>query len=146
VTDPVIRNFWLHEFASMPPKLQAEAVAPVYNKVGQLISNPLLRNILGQARSTLNLRKIMDEGKVLLVNLSKGRVGEDASALRLYGVLPARRARRRGPHRAARRRPDPEGPSHAPPLPGIREVARPWPSRPAIHAADVAAAHAVAAA
>src|SRR5436190_8958151 len=65
----------------MPPKLQAEAVAPIYNKVGQLISNPLLRNILGQARSTVNLRQVMDEGKVLLVNLSKGRVGEDASAL-----------------------------------------------------------------
>ena len=81
VTDPVIRNFWIREFASMPPKLQAEAVAPIYNKVGQLVSNPLLRNILGQARSTLNLRQIMDDGKVLLVNLSKGRVGEDASAL-----------------------------------------------------------------
>jgi hypothetical protein len=81
VHDPVLRNFWLREFASMPPKLQAEAVAPIYNKVGQLISNPLLRNILGQARSTLNLRNIMDEGKVLLINLSKGRVGEDASAL-----------------------------------------------------------------
>ena len=81
VRDPVIRNFWLREFAEMPPKLQAEAVAPIYNKVGQLVSNPLLRNILGQARSTLNLRQIMDDGKVLLVNLSKGRVGEDASAL-----------------------------------------------------------------
>lgn len=81
VHDPVLRNFWLREFASMPPKLQAEAVAPIYNKVGQLISNPLLRNILGQARSTLNLRQVMDDGKVLLVNLSKGRVGEDASAL-----------------------------------------------------------------
>jgi hypothetical protein len=81
VTDPVIRNFWEREFASMPPKFQAEAVAPIYNKVGQLVSNPLLRNILGQARSTLHLRQIMDDGKVLLVNLSKGRVGEDASAL-----------------------------------------------------------------
>lgn len=65
----------------MPPKLQAEAVAPVYNKIGQLTSNPLLRNILGQPRSTLDLRDIMDGGRVLLVNLSKGRVGEDASAL-----------------------------------------------------------------
>ena len=81
VSDPVVRSFWLREFASMPQKLQAEAVSPIYNKVGQLISNPLLRNILGQSRSTLDLRKVMDEGKVLLVNLSKGRIGEDASAL-----------------------------------------------------------------
>lgn len=81
VSDPVVRSFWLREFASMPPKLQAEAVSPIYNKVGQLVSNPLLRNILGQSRSTLDLRKVMDEGKVLLVNLSKGRIGEDASAL-----------------------------------------------------------------
>ncbi len=81
VSDPVVRNFWEREFASWPPKFQAEAVAPVYNKVGQLISNPLLRNILGQSESTVDLRSIMDEGKVLLVNLSKGRVGEDASAL-----------------------------------------------------------------
>jgi len=56
-------------------------VAPIYNNVGQLVSNPLLRDILGQSRSILNLRQVMDEGKVLLVNLSKGRVGEDASAL-----------------------------------------------------------------
>jgi hypothetical protein len=81
VSDPVVRSFWLREFASMPPKLQAEAVSPIYNKVGQLVSNPLLRNILGQSRSTLDLRRVMDEGKVLLVNLSKGRIGEDASAL-----------------------------------------------------------------
>src|SRR5204862_4322169 len=81
VRDPVMRNFWTREFAPMPPKLQAEAVAPIYNKVGQLVSNPLLRNILGQSRSTLDLRRGMDEQKVLLVNLSKGRVGEDASAL-----------------------------------------------------------------
>ena len=81
VSDPVVRSFWLREFASMPPKLQAEAVSPIYNKVGQLVSNPLLCNILGQSRSTLDLRTVMDEGKVLLVNLSKGRLGEDASVL-----------------------------------------------------------------
>ena len=81
VSDPVVRSFWLNEFAPMPAKLQAEAVSPIYNKVGQLISNPLLRNIFGQSRSTIDLRRVMDEGKVLLVNLSKGRIGEDASAL-----------------------------------------------------------------
>jgi hypothetical protein len=81
VSDPVVRSFWVSEFASMPPKLRAESVSPIYNKIGQLVSNPLLRNILGQSRSTIDVRKVMDEGKILLVNLSKGRIGEDASAL-----------------------------------------------------------------
>jgi hypothetical protein len=81
VTDPVVQSVWRQEYPSLAPKLQAEAVAPILNKVGQFLSNPLLRNIVGQARSTLDLRKVMDEGRVLLVNLSKGRVGEDASAL-----------------------------------------------------------------
>lgn len=81
VSDPIVRSVWLREFAGMPAKLQAEAIAPIQNKVGAFASSPLLRNIIGQPRSTLNLRSVMDEGKVLLVNLSKGRVGDDASAL-----------------------------------------------------------------
>lgn len=79
--DPVVRAFWQREFAALPPKLQVEAVAPIQNKVGQFVASPLLRHILGQSRSTLDLRKVMDRGQVLVVNLSKGRVGEDASAL-----------------------------------------------------------------
>jgi hypothetical protein len=63
------------------PRFQTEAVAPIQNKVGAFISSPVLRNIIGQSRSTLDLRRILDEGKVLLCNLSKGRIGEDASAL-----------------------------------------------------------------
>lgn len=81
VRDPVVRSFWLNEFAGMPAKLQAEAIAPIQNKVGQFVSSPLLRHILGQPRSTIDLRRIMDRGQVLVVNLSKGRVGEDASSL-----------------------------------------------------------------
>ena len=81
VRDPVVRSFWLNEFAGMPAKLQAEAIAPIQNKVGQFCSSPLLRHILGQPRSTIDLRRIMDRGQVLIVNLSKGRVGEDASSL-----------------------------------------------------------------
>lgn len=68
VTDPVVRSFWLREFAGMPAKLQAEAIAPIQNKVGQFVSSPLLRHILGQARSTIDLRRIMDRGQVLIVN------------------------------------------------------------------------------
>jgi len=81
LTDPVVRNFWEHEFVGMPPRLQAEAIAPIQNKVGHFASSPLIRNIIGQSRSTVDLRRIMDEGKVLIVNLSKGRMGEDASTL-----------------------------------------------------------------
>ena len=81
LTDPVIKSFWTDEFANYGQRLEAEALASIQNKVGQLVSNPLVRNIMGQARSALNMREIMDEGKILLVNLSKGKIGEDNSAL-----------------------------------------------------------------
>jgi hypothetical protein len=81
LSDPVVRSFWQREFAGMPPKLQAEAISPIQNKVGHFVSSPLLRNIVGQARSTLDIRSVMDSGQVLIVNLSKGRIGEDASTL-----------------------------------------------------------------
>ncbi len=81
VRDPVVRDFWLREFANMPPRLQAEAIAPVQNKVGHFVSNPLLRHIIGQARTTLDLRRAMDENHIVIVNLSKGRIGDDASTL-----------------------------------------------------------------
>lgn len=79
--DPVVRAFWQREFAGLPPKFQAEALAPLQNKIGHFVSSPLLRHILGQSKSSLDLRKTMDDGKILLVNLSKGRIGDDASAL-----------------------------------------------------------------
>lgn len=81
VTDPVVRAFWLQEFAGMPARLQAEAIAPVQNKVGHFVSNPIVRQIIGAPRSTIDVRSIMDARQVLLVNLSKGRIGEDSSNL-----------------------------------------------------------------
>ncbi|MFO0966117.1 MAG: type IV secretion system DNA-binding domain-containing protein [Gemmataceae bacterium] len=81
VADPVVRTFWQREFAGMPVKLQIEAVAPVQNKIGAFVSSPILRNIIGQTRNALPLRRLMDEGKIILCNLSKGRIGDDASAL-----------------------------------------------------------------
>ena len=81
VSDPIVRGFWQDEFARWKPQLQAEAVSPIQNKVGQFLSYPALRAIIGQPHSTINLRRIMDEGQILIVNLSKGRVGEDASTL-----------------------------------------------------------------
>jgi hypothetical protein len=81
VSDPVVRNFWEVEFASWNDKFAAEAVAPVLNKVGAFTANPIVRNIIGQPKSSFNIRQIMDERKILIVNLSRGLVGEDNAAL-----------------------------------------------------------------
>ncbi|MCA9327138.1 type IV secretion system DNA-binding domain-containing protein [Candidatus Saccharibacteria bacterium] len=81
VQDPVVRNFWTIEFASWNDKFMTEAVAPILNKVGAFTANPLVRNIIGQPKSSFNIRQIMDERKILIVNLSRGLVGEDNAAL-----------------------------------------------------------------
>lgn len=81
VDDPVVRTFWTIEFASWNDKFAAEAVAPVLNKVGAFTANPLVRNIIGQPKSSFNIRQIMDERKILIVNLSRGLVGEDNASL-----------------------------------------------------------------
>jgi len=85
ITDPIVKSFWVEEFAKYADKFATEATAAIQNKIGQFISNNLIRNIIGQPKSTLDVRKIMDEGKILLVNISRGRIGEDAS--RLLGAL-----------------------------------------------------------
>ncbi len=87
LTDPLIRDFWTKEFARYKDQFQTEAIAPIQNKIGQLTMNPLIRNIIGQPRSTIDIRKIMDEGKIFLVNLSRGKIGEDNS--RIIGALLA---------------------------------------------------------
>jgi CxxC-x17-CxxC domain-containing protein len=81
IKDPVVKAFWEKEFASYADKFASEAVSPIQNKVGQFLSSSLMRNIIGQVKSTINIREIMDEGKILIMNLSKGRIGEDNSAL-----------------------------------------------------------------
>jgi hypothetical protein len=81
VEDPVVRNFWTIEFASWNDKFAAEAVAPVLNKVGAFTANPLVRNIIGQPKSSFNIRQIMDERKILIVNLTRGLVGEDNASI-----------------------------------------------------------------
>ncbi len=79
--DPVVKAFWEKEFNSYADKFASEAVSPIQNKVGQFLSSSLMRNIVGQAKSSIDLRDIMDNGKILVMNLSKGRIGEDNSAL-----------------------------------------------------------------
>jgi hypothetical protein len=79
--DPVIKAFWQDEFSKYSQRFETEALAAIQNKVGQFVSNPLVRNILGQPHSSLNMRDIMDSGKIFICNLSKGKIGEDNSAL-----------------------------------------------------------------
>ena len=81
LSDPVLRSFWCNEFERWNERFRNEAIAPIQNKVGQFVAHPVLRGIIAQSRSTLNLREVMDEGRILIVNLSKGRIGEDASLL-----------------------------------------------------------------
>ncbi|MCB9802657.1 type IV secretion system DNA-binding domain-containing protein [Candidatus Nomurabacteria bacterium] len=81
VTDPVVRSFWVDEYSKYPDRFQSEAIAPIQNKVGRFLSSALVRNILGQVKSSFAMREIMDGQKILLLNLAKGRVGEDNSAL-----------------------------------------------------------------
>ncbi len=76
VKDTSVKSFWIDEFGKWTEKFVAEAIPAIQNKVGQFTSNPLVRNLLGQSKSTFNIRQIMDERKILIVNLSKGRVGE----------------------------------------------------------------------
>lgn len=79
--DPVIKSFWENEFARYTDRYAVEAVAAIQNKIGQFISNPLIRNIIGQPKSTISIRRIMDEGKILVANLSRGKIGEDNASL-----------------------------------------------------------------
>src|SRR3989339_194427 len=85
IKDPIVKSFWTDEFAKYADKFATEATAAIQNKVGQFASNNLIRNIIGQPKTKLDIRKIMDEGKLLLVNASRGEIGEDAS--RLLGAL-----------------------------------------------------------
>ena len=91
VEDPMIKRFWEVEFAGMAESrnLIAEAISPIQNRLGQFLSNVTIRNIVGQPRSTIRLDEIMNQGKILLVNISKGKIGEDNSAI-LGGMLISR--------------------------------------------------------
>ena len=76
IKDPAVKSFWVDEFAKYTDKFAAEATPAIQNKIGQFTSNPLIRNIIGQPKSSFDLRKMMDENKIIIINLSKGRVGE----------------------------------------------------------------------
>lgn len=81
VHDEVLYNFWKYEFDAYTDKLRTEAISPIQNKIGQFVSSHMIRNIIGSTKSTIDLQSIMDEGKILILNLSQGKLGEDNAAL-----------------------------------------------------------------
>jgi type IV secretory pathway TraG/TraD family ATPase VirD4 len=85
VANPHVRNFWLREYEGYTARFRVEAIAPIQNKVGAFLANPISQRILTRERSSFDLRRVMDKGKLLLVNLAKGRTGDDTA--RLIGAL-----------------------------------------------------------
>lgn len=81
ISDPVVKSFWINEFANYNERFRSEAISPIQNKVGQFLSSAIIRNIVAQPKSTIDMKEIMDTGKILIINVSKGRIGEDNSAL-----------------------------------------------------------------
>ncbi len=79
--NPIVKAFWTTEFENYPPRLRAEAIAPIQNKLGALLADPRVRRVLVAPQIDLHFRAMMDEGRGLLVNLARGRLGEDASAI-----------------------------------------------------------------
>ncbi len=81
ISDPIVKRFWADEFEKMQERQRVEAISPIQNKVGQFLSSPIIRNIVGQPKSMVDLRFAMDRKKIFVCNLSKGKIGEDNSAL-----------------------------------------------------------------
>lgn len=81
IKDPVVRSFWVTEYESWEPRFRNEAIVPIQNKVGQFLATKMIRDIVGQSKSTLDIEDIINNRKILLVNVSKGLIGEDNSAL-----------------------------------------------------------------
>jgi len=104
--DPVIRFYWRHEFEALEPRLRAETISPIQNKIGAFLANPFIRSILCQNSSTLKIPDVMNKGKVLIVNLSKGNLGTEPAhllgALLITACAQAAEARRRVPEDARR--------------------------------------------
>jgi len=81
IRDPFIRAFWAEEYAGYEPRFQREAIAPIQNKIGQFLFNPVVRNILGQVKTKMSIPFVMDYERLFIANLSKGRLGHDKSNL-----------------------------------------------------------------
>src|SRR5579863_9570027 len=104
--DPVVRSYWQTEYAAYDTRLRNEAISPIQNKIGAFLANPFIRSILCQNASTLDVAKVMNKGKVLIVNLSKGNLGTEPAhllgALLITACAQAAEARRRMPEHERR--------------------------------------------
>ncbi len=98
ITDDMVKRFWAVEFADWSEKFDTEAIIPLVNKLGQFLSNPLLRNIFAQKENKVDLEKIMNERKILLINLSKGKLGEENSSF--FGAMFITKIKQAGMSRA----------------------------------------------
>jgi len=81
IQDETMRQFWRDEFDKMPERLQQESISPILNKVGQFVTSPLIRTVIGHPKSSIKLDDVMNQGKILIANMSQGRLGEDNAAL-----------------------------------------------------------------
>lgn len=79
--DPVLRAFWENEFERMPEKLRQESISPILNKVGQFVTSPLVRRVLNARKSSFSIESVMNDRKILLMNVSQGKLGEDTASL-----------------------------------------------------------------
>ena len=99
ITDDMVKRFWAVEFADWSEKFDTEAIIPLVNKLGQFLSDPLLRNIFAQKENKIDLEKIMNDKKILLINLSKGRLGEENSSF--FGSMFITKIKQAGMARAS---------------------------------------------
>lgn len=81
IKDPVVKAYWVSEYEGYTDRLRSEAIVPIQNKVGQFLNTAFIRNVVGQPKSTFSVQEVMQNGKILLVNVSKGRIGEDNAGL-----------------------------------------------------------------
>lgn len=81
IQDPVVKSFWINEFSAWNERFANDAVVPLLNKIGQFIANPIVRNMVGQRKNSLDFEKFMNEGKIVIINVSKGKLGDENSAL-----------------------------------------------------------------
>lgn len=81
IQDPLVKKFWTTEFSSWNDQYAGEAITPLINKVGQFVASPLIRNIVGQSKSTINIEDLINKEKILIANFAIGKLGEENSAL-----------------------------------------------------------------
>jgi hypothetical protein len=98
IEDDMVKRFWAIEFADWSEKFDTDAIIPLVNKLGQFLSDPMLRNIFGQKQNKIDLEKLMNESKIILINLSKGKIGEENSSF--FGSMFLTKIKQAGMSRA----------------------------------------------